>query len=67
VNRAGEFDEAAAIDGAVLTMADADSNGGAAISIAYVTGKPVLFLGTGQGYDDLERFDPERLAEELLE
>jgi len=66
VNRAREFDDAAAIDGTILTKADADSGGGAAISIAHVTGKPILFLGTGQGYDDIERFDPEWVAEELL-
>jgi fused signal recognition particle receptor len=66
VNRAREFDEAAAIDGTVLTKADADQQGGAAISIAYVTGKPILFLGTGQDYDDLERFDPERIVDALL-
>jgi fused signal recognition particle receptor len=67
VRRAKEFDDAAAIDGVVLTKADADSSGGAAISIAYVTGKPILFLGTGQGYDDLARFDPEALVDELLD
>ncbi|QZP36481.1 signal recognition particle-docking protein FtsY [Halobaculum magnesiiphilum] len=66
VKRAQEFDDAAAIDGSVLTKADADSSGGAAISIAYVTGKPILFLGVGQGYDDLRRFDPEELVDELL-
>ncbi|WP_280538120.1 signal recognition particle-docking protein FtsY [Halopenitus sp. POP-27] len=66
VTRAEQFNEAAAIDGAILTKADADSSGGAAISIAYVTGKPILFLGTGQGYDDIERFDPERLVDQLL-
>ncbi len=66
VNRAKEFDAAAEIDGAVLTKADADSSGGAAISIAYVTGKPILFLGTGQGYDDITRFDPEALVDSLL-
>ncbi|SEO58080.1 fused signal recognition particle receptor [Halogranum amylolyticum] len=66
VQRAKKFDEAAEIDGAILTKADADSQGGAAISIAYVTGKPILFLGTGQGYDDLERFDPEALVSSLL-
>ncbi|WP_058367128.1 signal recognition particle-docking protein FtsY [Haloparvum sedimenti] len=66
VTRAKEFNDAAAVDGAILTKADADSSGGAAISIAYVTGKPILFLGTGQGYDDLERFDPEALVEDLL-
>jgi len=66
VRRAEEFDDAAAIDGAVLTKADADSQGGAAISVAQVTGKPVLFLGTGQGYEDLRRFDPEELVDDLL-
>ncbi|MBO4248040.1 signal recognition particle-docking protein FtsY [Halomicrobium sp. IBSBa] len=67
VNRAREFDEAAEIDGAVLTKADADPQGGAAISIAHVTGKPILFLGTGQEYDDLERFDPEEVVDRLLD
>ncbi|WP_415379910.1 signal recognition particle-docking protein FtsY [Halosimplex sp. TS25] len=66
VNRAREFDDAAAIDGAVLTKADADPQGGAAISIAHVTGKPILFLGTGQDYGDLERFDPEEIVDRLL-
>ncbi len=66
VERAREFDDAAAIDGAVLTKADADSSGGAAISVAYVTGKPVLFLGVGQGYDDIERFEPAALVDSLL-
>jgi fused signal recognition particle receptor len=66
VERAKQFDDAAEIDGAVLTKADADSQGGAAISVAYVTGKPVLFLGTGQGYDDLDRFDPEDLVDDLV-
>ena len=66
VERAREFDDAAAIDGAILTKADADSSGGAAISVAYVTGKPVLFLGVGQGYDDIERFEPAALVDSLL-
>ncbi|SFS38824.1 signal recognition particle-docking protein FtsY [Halostagnicola kamekurae] len=67
VNRAREFNDAAEIDGAILTKADADSNGGAAISVAHVTGKPIVFLGVGQEYDDLERFDPEEMADRLLE
>jgi len=66
VMRAKEFNNAAEIDGTVLTKADADSSGGAAISISYVTGKPILFLGTGQGYDDIEPFEPEQLVEQLL-
>ena len=67
VNRAREFDDAASIDGTVLTKADADPQGGAAISVAHVTGKPILFLGTGQGYDDLEPFDPEEIVDSLFE
>jgi fused signal recognition particle receptor len=66
VERAKQFNEAAEIDGAILTKADADSNGGAAISIAYVTGKPILFLGVGQKYDDIERFNPESMVDQLL-
>ncbi|WP_277554598.1 signal recognition particle-docking protein FtsY [Halobaculum limi] len=66
VRRAQEFNDAAAIDGSILTKADADSSGGAAISIAYVTGKPILFLGVGQGYDDIQLFDPEELVDSLL-
>ncbi|MDF9747646.1 signal recognition particle-docking protein FtsY [Natrinema salsiterrestre] len=66
VNRAREFDEAAEIDGTILTKADADSNGGAAISVAHVTGKPILFLGVGQGYEDIERFDPDEMVDRLL-
>lgn len=67
VNRAREFNEAAEFDGVVLTKADADANGGAAISVARVTGKPILYLGTGQGYSDLTEFEPERLVNELLD
>jgi len=66
VNRAREFNDAAEIDGAVLTKADADPQGGAAISIAHVTGKPILFLGTGQDYGDLEPFDPEEVVDRLI-
>ena len=66
VSRAREFNESAEIDGTILTKADADADGGAAISIARVTGKPILFLGTGQGYDDLRRFDPEELVDQLV-
>jgi len=64
--RAREFNEAAEFDGIVLTKADADSAGGAAISVARVTGKPVAFLGVGQGYEDLREFDADELADELV-
>ena len=66
VMRAQEFNDAAAIDGTILTKADVDASGGAAISIAYVTGKPILFLGTGQGYEHIEPFEPKELVDQLL-
>jgi len=66
VERAREFNDAAEIDGTVLTKVDTDPQGGAAISIAHVTGKPILFLGTGQDYADLEPFDPEIIVDKLL-
>ena len=53
-------------DGAVLTKLDTDAKGGAALSIAYATGRPVVLAGMGQGYDDLVRFDPEWLLEEIF-
>ncbi|QGN07418.1 signal recognition particle-docking protein FtsY [Halorhabdus sp. CBA1104] len=65
VTRASEFDDAAEIDGTILTKADTDPQGGAAISIAHVTGKPILFLGTGQGYEHLDPFDPEEVVDQL--
>ncbi len=49
------------------SSSDLRSDVGAAISIAHVTGKPILFLGVGQGYDDLERFDPDEMLDRLLE
>jgi len=53
------------IDAIILTKADVDERGGTAISISYVTGKPVIFLGTGQNYSDLEKFDKEKIIESL--
>jgi len=66
VERARQFNEAVPIDGSILTKTDADSKGGAAISIAYITGKPILFLGIGQGYDDLQKFDPKWFVDQLF-
>ncbi|MEL4305017.1 signal recognition particle-docking protein FtsY [Methanococcoides sp. LMO-2] len=67
VERAEQFNSAVPIDGSILTKTDADSKGGAAISIAYITGKPILFLGMGQGYDDLQKFDPKWFVDQLFE
>jgi len=55
--QAKKFNEAIEIDGIILSKADIDEKGGAAISVSHVTGKPILFLGTGQEYDDLKEFD----------
>lgn len=66
VERAKKFDETVGIDASILTKVDIDAKGGAAISIAHSTSKPILFLGTGQGYEDLEKFDAEWLVDRLL-
>jgi len=66
VVRAAEFDRTVGADAIVLTKADMDSRGGAAISIAHTIGKPLLFLGTGQAYEDIVPFEPGTIVEELL-
>ncbi len=66
VIRADEFNRAVGTDAVVLTKADMDSKGGAAISIAHTVGKPILFLGIGQGYDDILPFEPRAVVDELL-
>lgn len=66
VTRAAEFDRTVGADAVVLTKADMDSRGGAAISIAHTIGKPLMFIGTGQSYDDIEPFEPAQVVDELL-
>jgi fused signal recognition particle receptor len=66
VNQAREFFEYTKYDGSILTKSDADSKGGAAISIAYLTHKPILYLGMGQGYGDLEEFDHDRFLDSIF-
>ena len=66
VIRAAEFDRTVGADAIVLTKADMDSSGGAAISIAHTIGKPLMFLGTGQRYEDIIPFEPAQVVEELL-
>src|SRR5659263_117276 len=67
VERAKLFNSAVPFSGSILTKADADSKGGAAISISYTTGKPILFLGVGQTYKDLIKFEPQWLIARLFE
>jgi len=66
VNVATAFEEKLGLDGFVLTKMDGDARGGAALSIRSVTGKPVKFLGTGEGVEALEEFHPERMATRIL-
>ena len=65
VEQAKQFNEAVGINGIILSKADIDEKGGAAISVSYVTKKPILYLGTGQEYDDLKPFDAKVLIESL--
>jgi len=66
VLQAEEFSKSVRIDGSILTKMDADAKGGAAISVTYITKKPVLYVGTGQEYNDLEPFDPETIVNRIL-
>jgi fused signal recognition particle receptor len=65
VEQAKEFDRAVGIDAIILAKADVDEKGGAAISVSYVTQKPILYLGTGQTYDDLKEFDSDLIVKSL--
>jgi len=67
VFQAKEFDSMIGIDAVILAKADVDDKGGAAISVGYVIKKPILFLGVGQNYDDLERFDSEKILKKIFE
>ena len=66
VNSARAFDEALPLTGVVLTKADGDAKGGAALSVRQVTGKPIRFIGVGEKTDALEVFHPERMASRIL-
>jgi len=65
IEQAKTFDKAIGIDAAILTKVDADAKGGAALSIAIATGKPIIFIGVGQEYPDLKVFRPEWFAERI--
>ncbi|MEN6329224.1 MAG: signal recognition particle-docking protein FtsY [Methanobacteriaceae archaeon] len=66
VEQATKFNDAVGLDGIILTKADADAKGGAALSIGYVVQKPILFLGVGQGYKDIVEFKPEWMVEQIF-
>ena len=66
LTQAKEFNKSVGIDANILTKFDADAKGGAALSISYETKKPILFVGVGQGYDDLEPFNSQLFISNIL-
>ena len=66
VNAAAEFNKILPLTGSILTKADGDSRGGAALTVKYVTGKPIKFIGIGERGEDLSQFIPERIASQIL-
>ena len=66
VNTAKVFDEALALTGVILSKADGDARGGAALSVRHVTGKPIKFMGISEKTDGLEAFHPDRIASRIL-
>ena len=66
VNVAKSFNELLDITGVVLTKMDGDTRGGAALSVRFITGKPIKFIGTGEKLDAIEPFHPDRLASRIL-
>ena len=65
VEQAQRFNDAVGIDGLMLTKADVDEKGGAAISVSYITKKPIIYLGVGQEYNDLKEFEPKIVVDGL--
>jgi len=66
VMQAEEFHKCIGVDATILTKVDADVKGGSALSVTYVTQKPILFIGVGQTYKDLEVFNPEKFVNMIL-
>lgn len=66
VNVASHFNDLLDITGVILTKLDGDTRGGAALSVRYVTGKPIKFIGTGEKLDNIEPFYPDRMASRIL-
>jgi fused signal recognition particle receptor len=66
VMQAEEFHKCVGVDATILTKVDADVKGGSALSVTYVTQKPILFIGVGQEYKDLELFNPEKFVRMIL-
>jgi len=67
IEQAQKFNEMVGINGIILSKADIDEKGGAAISVSYVTKRPIFFLGVGQNYKDLEEFDKDKIVKQIFE
>ncbi|VFJ13043.1 signal recognition particle-docking protein FtsY [Candidatus Nitrosocosmicus franklandus] len=66
INQAKEFFTYTEFDGAILTKVDADAKGGSVISISFITSKPIMYLGVGQNYDDIIKFNKEKFVESIF-
>jgi len=66
VEQARKFNEGVGVDAVIMTKVDVNEKGGSIFSVCYAINKPVIFLGTGQGYGDIEKFNPERFVENLF-
>jgi len=66
IDQAEAFNEHVGFDAAILTKVDADAKGGSSLSVSYLTGKPIVYVGVGQGYGDLQLFDPKWFADRIL-
>lgn len=66
IDQAETFNRRVGFDAAILTKVDADAKGGSSLSVSYLTGKPIIYVGVGQGYGDLQRFDPGWFANKIV-
>ncbi|UCG95277.1 MAG: signal recognition particle-docking protein FtsY [archaeon] len=67
VEQARSFEETVGVDGIILTKMDVNEKGGAALSVSHTIKKPIIYIGTGQEYKDLEKFNPRKIIQSLLE
>ena len=66
INAAAEFNNTLPLTGSILTKADSDARGGAALTVKYITGKPIKFIGVGERSEDLSLFNPDRISSQIL-
>jgi len=66
IEQATTFNDSVGIDASILTKADVDEKGGAMISLGSITKRPIIYLGTGQKYEDLEKFNPEKIIKSIF-